>query len=289
MTRPSPARRSLCCPGRLAQLVRAPRLHRGGHWFEPSTAHHVSRAKRPSADIPTEGRSMRSASASGRCRQAALPPRTAHTSMVLRIGVTTATGPLRGRSRAWLLPVDSHIPGPPASPSRLSEQPGPGRVDLERVAVGERAWTGDVAGHNFSGLGGSSRWPRCDHSPSTRGCRRRAGGKTIDLAGSISTSSREIEVADLACCERQRVADHAGSFSSRARRSRVTGALRAIAAWTVRTRRMSTLPPRRARSPVRVGHRRTDRSSLRRDADHSMSTAVLREVTGSNPVPPTSR
>ena len=28
--------------GRLAQLVRAPRLHRGGRWFEPSSAHHVS-------------------------------------------------------------------------------------------------------------------------------------------------------------------------------------------------------------------------------------------------------
>src|SRR3954463_9134232 len=26
--------------GRLAQLVRAPRLHRGGHRFEPCTAHH---------------------------------------------------------------------------------------------------------------------------------------------------------------------------------------------------------------------------------------------------------
>ena len=26
--------------GRLAQLVRAPRLHRGSHWFESSTAHH---------------------------------------------------------------------------------------------------------------------------------------------------------------------------------------------------------------------------------------------------------
>src|SRR5262249_50175263 len=29
------------CLGRLAQLARAPRLHRGGRWFESITAHHV--------------------------------------------------------------------------------------------------------------------------------------------------------------------------------------------------------------------------------------------------------
>ena len=30
--------------GRLAQLVRAPALHAGGHWFDSSTAHIVGRA-----------------------------------------------------------------------------------------------------------------------------------------------------------------------------------------------------------------------------------------------------
>src|SRR5215211_3518725 len=33
-------RRRILAHGRLAQLVRAPRLHRGSHWFESSTAHH---------------------------------------------------------------------------------------------------------------------------------------------------------------------------------------------------------------------------------------------------------
>ncbi len=29
--------------GRLAQLARAPALQAGGHWFEPSTAHHENK------------------------------------------------------------------------------------------------------------------------------------------------------------------------------------------------------------------------------------------------------
>ena len=33
------AHRVLCSLGRLAQLVRAPRLHRGGRGFEPLAAH----------------------------------------------------------------------------------------------------------------------------------------------------------------------------------------------------------------------------------------------------------
>ena len=37
-----PCRDGYPARGRLAQLVRAPRLHRGSHWFESSTAHHVS-------------------------------------------------------------------------------------------------------------------------------------------------------------------------------------------------------------------------------------------------------
>ena len=40
-------------PGRLAQLVRAPRLHRGGHWFEPSTAHHTDLDSAGPSDDPT--------------------------------------------------------------------------------------------------------------------------------------------------------------------------------------------------------------------------------------------
>lgn len=34
----NPAKRAIL--GRLAQLVRAPALHAGGHWFESITAHH---------------------------------------------------------------------------------------------------------------------------------------------------------------------------------------------------------------------------------------------------------
>ena len=45
--------------GRLAQSVRAPRLHRGSHWFESSTAHHIpgkrpDGAKRRSRDPPDD-------------------------------------------------------------------------------------------------------------------------------------------------------------------------------------------------------------------------------------------
>ena len=42
-----PFRQVSCLDGRLAQLVRAPRLHRGSHWFESSTAHQVRRTKWP--------------------------------------------------------------------------------------------------------------------------------------------------------------------------------------------------------------------------------------------------
>ena len=67
--------------GRLAQLVRASRLHREGHWFEPSTAHHVTLVVRAELAHCTQG-SGRKASTRCAIRHNALrqPPASATTS-----------------------------------------------------------------------------------------------------------------------------------------------------------------------------------------------------------------
>src|SRR6185503_18988211 len=97
-------------------------------------------------------------------------------------------------------------PGPAGIALEVVEQPGPGRVDLERVAVGERAWTGDVVGHTLIGLEVRHRGHdvTIDQDPLGAVVRR---WKDDRLAGIDLDGLPEIEVTDLARWERQRVAD----------------------------------------------------------------------------------
>ena len=71
--------------GRLAQLVRAPSSHGGGHWFESSIAHHI--ASSPAAGWPRRPRGG----------LAQLGER------LLRMQEVTGSSPVSSTSKPWLL------------------------------------------------------------------------------------------------------------------------------------------------------------------------------------------